>query len=181
MRKILIGAVIVCAASFVQAAAVDWTASGVCDPVATAAAGKNTPANGWLGYMILAADYSTVTADLAAGKSDSLVAKAVGPAKTTTSKGAFTAGTATGAVASGNQDFYLIVLNSSSASSFTGFYVTDKVTKEIDASLDTTVAFGKLQDGTASASGWTAAAPEPTSGILLLLGIAGLALKRKRA
>lgn len=30
------------------------------------------------------------------------------------------------------------------------------------------------------ASGWTAA-PEPTSGILLLLGVAGLALKRKRA
>ena len=30
------------------------------------------------------------------------------------------------------------------------------------------------------ASGWTAA-PEPTSGLLLLLGVAGLALKRKRA
>ena len=30
------------------------------------------------------------------------------------------------------------------------------------------------------ASGWTAA-PEPTSGLLLLLGMAGLALKRKRA
>ena len=28
---------------------------------------------------------------------------------------------------------------------------------------------------------WTAAAPEPTSGLLLLLGMAGLALKRKRA
>lgn len=34
--------------------------------------------------------------------------------------------------------------------------------------------------GYASASGW-AAAPEPTSGLLLLLGVAGLALKRKRA
>ena len=30
------------------------------------------------------------------------------------------------------------------------------------------------------ASGWVAA-PEPTSGLLLLLGVAGLALKRKRA
>lgn len=30
------------------------------------------------------------------------------------------------------------------------------------------------------ANGWTAA-PEPTSGLLLLLGVAGLALKRKRA
>ena len=32
----------------------------------------------------------------------------------------------------------------------------------------------------AAAYGWTAA-PEPTSGLLLLLGVAGLALKRKRA
>lgn len=33
----------------------------------------------------------------------------------------------------------------------------------------------------AAAGGWYTAAPEPTSGLLLLLGMAGLALKRKRA
>ena len=33
----------------------------------------------------------------------------------------------------------------------------------------------------ATAGGWYTAAPEPTSGLLLLLGMAGLALKRKRA
>ena len=32
-----------------------------------------------------------------------------------------------------------------------------------------------------SNSTWTAVAPEPTSGLLMLLGVAGLALKRKRA
>ena len=32
-----------------------------------------------------------------------------------------------------------------------------------------------------TAGGWYTAAPEPTSGMLLLLGMAGLALKRKRA
>ena len=32
-----------------------------------------------------------------------------------------------------------------------------------------------------SGSTWTAVAPEPTSGLLMLLGVAGLALKRKRA
>ena len=36
--------------------------------------------------------------------------------------------------------------------------------------------------GSGSAGAWTTAAvPEPTSGLLLLLGVAGLALKRKRA
>jgi len=32
-----------------------------------------------------------------------------------------------------------------------------------------------------SAAGWYAAVPEPTSGLLMLLGMAGLALRRKRA
>ena len=38
-------------------------------------------------------------------------------------------------------------------------------------------------DGTTAygSAGWYSAAPEPTSGLLLLLGMAGLALKRKRA
>ena len=41
----------------------------------------------------------------------------------------------------------------------------------------------KALDVTGTGAGWyqTAAAPEPTSGLLLLLGVAGLALKRKRA
>ena len=39
---------------------------------------------------------------------------------------------------------------------------------------------GKASEGYAS-SGWYTTVPEPTSGLLLLLGVAGLALKRKRA
>ena len=41
--------------------------------------------------------------------------------------------------------------------------------------------FGDVVTGNPGGAGWTAAAPEPTSGLLLLLGVAGLALKRKRA
>ena len=44
----------------------------------------------------------------------------------------------------------------------------------------TQVAFGNQQSATQNPSNW-AAVPEPTSGLLLLLGMAGLALKRKRA
>lgn len=43
-----------------------------------------------------------------------------------------------------------------------------------------TLNFGNQATYTSNASNWQAV-PEPTSGILLLLGVAGLALKRKRA
>ena len=50
------------------------------------------------------------------------------------------------------------------------------------ASTSNNAGFGALNaSATANPSNWTAAAPEPTSGLLLLLGVAGLALKRKRA
>ena len=40
--------------------------------------------------------------------------------------------------------------------------------------------FGNMATATQTASNWVAV-PEPTSGLLMLLGLAGLALKRKRA
>ena len=40
---------------------------------------------------------------------------------------------------------------------------------------------GAAKDGYSSSGWYTTAVPEPTSGLLLLLGVAGLALKRKRA
>ena len=48
------------------------------------------------------------------------------------------------------------------------------------ATQSQTIAFGNMASQTQNASNW-AAVPEPTSGLLLLLGMAGLALKRKRA
>ena len=45
-----------------------------------------------------------------------------------------------------------------------------------------TAGVGKLDSAVAAAGAWTTAAvPEPTSGLLMLLGIAGLALRRRRA
>ena len=40
---------------------------------------------------------------------------------------------------------------------------------------------GDLNLATAGPAGWTAAVPEPTTGLLVLLGVAGLALRRRRA
>ena len=52
--------------------------------------------------------------------------------------------------------------------------------KTPDSTTTNIAQFGVSNSATLNPSNWTAA-PEPTSGLLLLLGIAGLALKRKRA
>ena len=48
------------------------------------------------------------------------------------------------------------------------------------ATATSTIQFANMASQTQNASNW-AAVPEPTSGLLMLLGMAGLALKRKRA
>ena len=48
------------------------------------------------------------------------------------------------------------------------------------ATATTTIAFANMASATQNAANW-AAVPEPTSGLLVLLGMAGLALRRRRA
>lgn len=180
MKKLMIIAAAVMAVVGAKAAAIDWSASKVVDPWASAEAGKVTPCNTWVGYVILADDYDAVTAGLEAGNLD-VLDKAVGPVKTSSTKGLFSNSAASGSVAAGNQSFHLIVFNNATAENATYFFVSDAVEANVDASLDTAFTFGSQQTATSDMSNWTAVAPEPTSGLLLLIGCAGLALRRRRA
>ncbi len=88
-------------------------------------------------------------------------------AATTFSSDSFTAGV--------NYDFYFVIDDGSST--FTS--ATKSVLAQADATAN--VAFGNMTSQTQNAANWSSAdVPEPTSGLLLLLGVAGLALRRKQ-
>ena len=81
---------------------------------------------------------------------------------------------------------FAVVFDSAPITDDSKYYVTTTSggVKTPAASTSNNAAFGIANQSTATASAgaWTAVAvPEPTSGLLFLLGMAGLALKRKRA
>ena len=78
---------------------------------------------------------------------------------------------------------YAVILDTVGVTDDSNFFVTAATaasTTFTDAS-SMTKTYSLTASASSTASNWYAAAPEPTSGLLLLLGVAGLALKRKRA
>lgn len=96
-------------------------------------------------------------------------------------------GTATGftydwadAVGNGNYNFFFVIEDGDKTFDSSVSDPSKVVVGKAAATATTTVAFANMASATQNASNW-AAVPEPTSGLLVLLGVAGLALKRKRA
>ena len=84
-----------------------------------------------------------------------------------------------------DQSAYFVVFNGDN------MYISDAIEATYAAVGDSDIAFGSLtassralpKDASAgySTAGWYQSVPEPTSGLLMLLGMAGLALRRRRA
>lgn len=174
MKKLIIAAAITCIAVVSNAAAVAWSLTGVTDSPDTAKAA------GWVAYFMDGSTYGAFSALSADQVGAYAAANYTYTATTATGRGGAVGVTqTTGTYSAGDEvSAYIVIFNSADATAATYYAATALDTKTVPSS-------GNLQwtkEFATTTSGWqTTAVPEPTSGLLMLLGVAGLALRRRRA
>ena len=186
MKKIIMAAAIICAAVGTQAATANWKASAA--NIFDGTGGTTKYAGNAYFFNADAIDQAALFALFTADPTFDLTAQTGYLASGTVANGIINANTTAnqfGAFeqASGDHNFFFVLVDGDK------MYLSN--TKGVPAggtddsvliSFGSQMAGSKLTSEGFSAPGqWaTAAVPEPTSGLLLLLGVAGLALKRKR-
>ena len=190
MKKLMIAATMALAAIGLNAATINWTATKgyLYDGVS---ANKITSGSAYL--MVLTTGYTQSDLVSAFNTANGDVATTVAAM---TASGVLATGTATiednARIAEGVSSYnttsdvtaYFVVFNNDKMYvSVTGDALYDPVMGAADLAFSSITASSKLEFQASegySAAGWYAV-PEPTSGLLMLLGMCGLALRRRRA
>ncbi len=187
MKKAMIAAVVVCAAAFANAGAINWNLLNLTASPDTA----NKSSATYSAYLFVGTDVATKTALIDAGKFDDFTAAALA-SKTSTYVSASDMINIIGGNVGDYKDTtvsaYAIVFNAAEAGDATYYQVAkvgtggsgtageEVITQTFGSTGNKSFGWGQQNSNT----GWTAV-PEPTSGLLMLLGMAGLALRRRRA
>lgn len=186
MKKLMIMMAIATVAAIANAGAINWSLLNLTTSPDTAS--KATAS--YTAYLFVGTDIASTTALLQAGKFDDFVSAA-----SASKASSYVAATDMLNIVGGNTgDYkdttvsaYAIILDSATASKAsyyliakggTGTSGTDGaeiITQTFGSTGNKTFAWGQQNANT----GWTAV-PEPTSGLLMLIGMAGLALRRRR-
>lgn len=181
MKKIIIAAAIVCAAAFSQGATVLWGGA-----VATADGSDTLPAGTQAALLYSATGFSGAATSLNGWSVGSTADNGGSVAQLYTLTGADSANWAFQGTYSvdGSVDGYYAVLVLNDTGKLASYYDAGNISGTTGASSPTNIKVNMDWSSTEylTSGGFnTAVAPEPTSGLLILLGMAGLALKRKRA
>ena len=178
MKKLIIAAAIVCAATISQAASVGWSCMNVDSSVrggdySVFVIGKNGVTGAAqikaiveAGGLSAADDYAFFKGGKVASTGAVNKGPAVAPITTITYSGSGT-------------DIYTAFIFMENAAGDLATYTSDiSISMGNDTDSKT---FSFMNQATATANNKFDVAPEPTSGLLLLVGVAGLALRRRRA
>ena len=183
-------AAVACAVTM-QAAQLDWSLAKNSITTPTSA---TTYMTGQTSYLLVFASSAAADAYYASLKDGTVtlataIASAVGSGVGSTSsksKGAITGATATHASLAEGATYYAALLTTSGTDKFimsgavSGIAYNPTGTIETEGSAVTFTA-SNFSTVAESRTGWTTAAPEPTSGILMLVGLGALALRRRKA
>jgi hypothetical protein len=184
MKKLMIVALVAMSAVIGNAATVSWASGAIGRPGGES--GNATALNTTASLIVLTASEYTALQSAVSGMSAAEISTYVyntykgetSDATASWSKGSATLKDAT-AYSSG-QTAYAVVLYTSTVDS-KEYYIGNYASWEFAADANKTMnAMGTKLNGTGDALSWQAV-PEPTSGLLMLVGLAGLALRRKRA
>ena len=182
MKKLMIMLAAVAMAVAAQAASYSWSVASGRINAGTGASDYATM-EGSTAYLMFTSIYSQAdaVAAFAAGTLD--VSKAISSANVT-SAGRISATDATASVTANDTAYFVIVKGdkmyvSTTADAEYWTVGTADISFESQTSPSKSVV-GAAADGY-SAAGWYTAVPEPTSGLLMLVGLGALALRRKRA
>ena len=182
MKKLIVLLGAVAAIGIAQAASVTWSMTQVKTPADATVSGS--------GYLAMVFDATTSQSDVIAAvlaKDATTLGNLANDWKQTTVSNAAgllsSSGNGTYA-ASDTFSVYVVLFDASTVADAGNYFITATKSGSINAAgSNATLAFGTFASQAAAAGssgGWTAV-PEPTSGLLMLLGMAGLALRRRCA
>ena len=175
MKKLMIALVAVAMGLCAQAASINWAFSWATD------ASGNDVADGSQAYLMAVSTMSIADATAALDAFTFDTSTAIDIATIAVGGNGAEVNQVASSALTGSQTFYAILVNGDQ------YAITDPITKTIATVGATVVNFAELseEDGTSLMSwqkgGVSTAVPEPTSGLLMLVGLGALALRRKRA
>ncbi len=192
MKKLVIFAIAAVAAVCANAATVNWSAT---KGYLYEAGGtqKITSGDAYLMFVTdsytqsnLVSAFNNAKGDVAATIAAMSASGAMASGAGQVAANARISGSSTYDISSDMTAYFVVFNNGNMFISSTADALYDSVTKEATASefaAMSTPSKAPAMDASAgySAAGWYSAVPEPTSGLLMLVGLAGLALRRRRA